>query len=102
MLIHKSPGCHAGDVRKLKHTRTPESRPCCAASTGAELILSSSRHRASAQSPAIAGCDHDGDKFTVITDPLLVRLFAEAPPWDAPRGKGGHHADGAPALCSAS
>ena len=85
VLIHKSPGCHAGDVRKLKHTRTPELEALlrgvdrCRAHT---VFFSTRGERAIADT--IAGCDHDGDKFTVISDPLLVRLFAEAPPWDAP------------------
>ena len=89
VLIHKSPGCHAGDVRKLKHTRTPELEALLRGVDGcrAHTVFFSTRgERAIADT--IAGCDHDGDKFTVITDPLLVRLFAEAPPWDAPpRGR---------------
>ena len=85
VLVHKSPGCHAGDVRKLKHMRTPELEALlhgvdsCRAHT---IFFSTRGERAIADT--IAGCDHDGDKFTVISDPLLVRLFAEAPPWDAP------------------
>jgi len=85
VLVHKSPGCHAGDVRKLKHVRTRELEALlrgvdpCRAHT---IFFSTQGERAIADT--IAGCDHDGDKFTVISDPLLVRLFAESPSWDAP------------------
>ena len=89
VLIHKSPGCHAGDVRKLRHTRTPQLDALlrgvdrCRAHT---VFFSTKGERSIADT--IAGCDHDGDKFTVISDPILVRLFAGARPWEKPpRGR---------------
>ena len=85
VLVHKSPGCHAGDVRKLKHMRTRELEALLRGvdpSRAHTIFFSTQGERAIADT--IAGCDHDGDKFTVISDPLLVRLFAESPSWDAP------------------
>jgi hypothetical protein len=76
-------------VRKLRHTRTPQLDALlrgidrCRAHT---VFFSTKGERAIADT--IAGCDHDGDKFTVISDPTLVRLFAEARPWEKPpRGR---------------
>ena len=89
VLVHKSPGCHAGDVRKLKHARTPELEALLRGvdRRRAHAIFFSTRGER-AVADMIAGCDHDGDKFTVISDPTLVRLFDATDPWKAPpRGK---------------
>jgi len=86
VLIYKSPGCHPGDVRKLKHMRTPELEALLRGVDACRMhavFFSTQGERADADK--IAGCDHDGDKFTIISDPVLVSLFAEAPPWDAPQ-----------------
>ena len=89
VLVHKSPGCHPGDVRRLRHTRTPELEALLRgvdAGRAHAIFFSTRGERATADT--IAGCDHDGDKFTVISDPALVHLFAETSPWDAPLRRG--------------
>ena len=81
-----SPNPDPGDVRKLKHMRTPELEALLRGVDACRMhavFFSTQGERADADK--IAGCDHDGDKFTIISDPVLVSLFAEAPPWDAPQ-----------------
>eukprot|EP00965_Chrysotila_dentata_P075174 2483629-Pleurochrysis_carterae.AAC.1 len=66
VLVYKSPGCHPGDVRKLRHVTTPtidEMLKGIDSVRANAVIFSTQGKRAAADE--IAGSDYDGDEFMV-------------------------------------